>query len=91
MMSIVCSKACYILQVNDVYHWLNPKVHTINPFSVTLLLHFHNKDFIQFQTFSSQSKIRIRALILIKGILGFVLFKWKLLNHNLEQTAYRNG
>ena len=37
MMSIVCSKACYILQVNDVYHWLNPKVHTINPFSVTIL------------------------------------------------------
>ena len=24
-------------------------------------------------------------------ILGFVLFKWKLLNHNLEQTACRNG
>ena len=56
-------------------------------FQIILLLHFHNKDFIQFQTFSSQSKIRIRAFILIKCILGFVLFKWKLLNHNLEQTA----
>ena len=55
------------------------------------LLHFHNKDLIQFQTFSSLSKIRIRAFILIKCILGFVLFKWKLRNHNLEQTAYGNG
>ena len=59
-------------------------------FQIILLSHFHNKDLIQFQT-SSQSKIRIRAFILIKCILGFVLFKWKLLNHNLEQTACRNG
>ena len=54
-------------------------------------MHFHNKDLIQFQTFSSLSKIRIRAFILIKCILGFVLFKWKLLNHNMEQTAWGNG
>ena len=60
-------------------------------FQIMLLLHFHNKDFIQYQTFSSQSKIRIRAFISMKCISGFVLFKWKLLNHNLEQTECRNG
>ena len=58
---------------------------------IILLLHFHNKDLIQFQTFSSQSKIRISAFILIKCILGFVPFKWNLLNHNVEQTACGNG
>ena len=60
-------------------------------YQIILLLRFHNKGLIHFQTFSSQSKIRIRAFILMKCILGFVLYKWKLLNHNLEQTACRNG
>ena len=73
-----------ILAVSDV-------TVSVTIFSDNILLHFHNKDLIQFQTFSSQSKIRIRAFILMKCILGFVLFKWKLLNHNLEQNACRNG
>ena len=54
-------------------------------FQIILLLHFHNKDLTQFQTFSPLSKIRIRAFILIKCILGFVLFKWKLINHNMNK------